>query len=37
MICCRMAVKRMEMLGLNVRKMKALLKIQAVKLIGKVT
>ena len=28
MICCVMAVKRMGMLGVSVRKMKALLKIQ---------
>jgi hypothetical protein len=35
-ICCGVIVKRMEMLGVSVRKMKALTKkVQAVTLIGK--
>jgi len=36
MICCRMAVKRMGMLGVSVREMKVLnVKMETVKLIGK--
>jgi hypothetical protein len=36
MICCGMTVKRMEMLGVSVRKMKALtVKIETVTLMGK--
>jgi len=36
MICCRMAVKRMGMFGVSVRKMKALcVKMETMTLIGK--
>jgi hypothetical protein len=36
MICCGMAVKRLEVLGVNVRNMKALtVKLETVTLIGK--
>ena len=36
MICCGMAVRRLGMLGVNVRKMKALtVKLETVTLIGK--
>ena len=36
MICCRMSLKRMGMLGVSVRKMKALtVKMETVILIGK--
>ena len=35
-ICCRMAVKRIRMLGVSVRKMKALaMKMETVTLVGK--
>jgi len=37
MICCGMAVRRLRMLGVSVRKMKALtVKMETVTLIGKV-
>jgi len=35
MMCCVSAVKRMGMLGMSVKKMKALLKIETVTLVGK--